>query len=262
MFPAPSTVKRFIDEYLTHWSTLGAWSQWEPWPAECDVECKRTRRRKCIAPSPRNGGRPCEGSSVDVVSCSNATTGLAASPNCVTASRSSPNPQRGLTAVSNTINTMGPSTVDSSQIYVLASLGCVALLLAVIIGLIAVLFCRRRRLCVGGKDEPMYLPVNNGKTLGVCVPYIPNAYSGNVRTVLLTQPHGLLGDFSHNEKLPRNSPYPQFATLNPAVVNGLNTYTLRSARSYASGYSTNRRAAGNRALVCLAKRIFQDHESR
>ncbi|KAH7729376.1 UNC-5 protein [Aphelenchoides avenae] len=211
----------------------GAWSRWEPWPSECDAACLRSRIRKCVAPSPRNGGRQCEGPSTDTISCTNATLSLPVPSHCASEARPLLTPWSGTSEAPTSPKSAGFPTIDSGQIYVLASLGCVALLLAVIIGLIAVLFCRRRRFCVGGKDDPMYFPVNNG----------------NVRTVLLTQQQARLGDLPHLEKLARNSPYPQLGTLNPAMVNGLNAYTLRSARSYASGYSTHRRAAGSRVAL-------------
>ncbi|XP_019490993.1 PREDICTED: hemicentin-1 [Hipposideros armiger] len=49
----------------------GRWSEWSPWE-ECTRSCghgNRTRTRTCNNPSAQHGGRPCEGSAVEIIMC-------------------------------------------------------------------------------------------------------------------------------------------------------------------------------------------------
>ncbi|KAM5295481.1 hemicentin-1 isoform 3-T3 [Glossophaga mutica] len=49
----------------------GGWSEWSPWE-ECTRSCghgNRTRTRTCNNPSAQHGGRPCEGSAVEMIMC-------------------------------------------------------------------------------------------------------------------------------------------------------------------------------------------------
>nr|XP_043901345.1 SCO-spondin [Solea senegalensis] len=52
-------------------SVDGQWSEWSEW-SECDAECGggvRRRNRTCSAPPPKNGGRDCEGMTLQAQSC-------------------------------------------------------------------------------------------------------------------------------------------------------------------------------------------------
>uniref|UniRef100_A0A8C6DLM4 Hemicentin-1 n=1 Tax=Moschus moschiferus TaxID=68415 RepID=A0A8C6DLM4_MOSMO len=49
----------------------GNWSEWSPWE-ECTRSCgrgNRTRTRTCNNPSAQHGGRPCEGTTVEIIMC-------------------------------------------------------------------------------------------------------------------------------------------------------------------------------------------------
>ncbi|XP_044798653.2 hemicentin-1 isoform X3 [Bubalus bubalis] len=49
----------------------GNWSEWSPWE-ECTRSCgrgNRTRTRTCNNPSAQHGGRPCEGTAVEIIMC-------------------------------------------------------------------------------------------------------------------------------------------------------------------------------------------------
>ncbi|XP_061239478.1 hemicentin-1 isoform X3 [Bos javanicus] len=49
----------------------GIWSEWSPWE-ECTRSCgrgNRTRTRTCNNPSAQHGGRPCEGTAVEIIMC-------------------------------------------------------------------------------------------------------------------------------------------------------------------------------------------------
>nr|XP_033805830.1 netrin receptor UNC5D isoform X2 [Geotrypetes seraphini] len=46
----------------------GSWEVWSEWSI-CSPECERQRNRECIAPSPRNGGKFCEGLSQESENC-------------------------------------------------------------------------------------------------------------------------------------------------------------------------------------------------
>ena len=49
----------------------GDWSRWTAW-SQCSVTCEKgvqSRTRMCNNPTPRNGGRECEGKNTDKRSC-------------------------------------------------------------------------------------------------------------------------------------------------------------------------------------------------
>ncbi|KAM8961316.1 complement component C6 [Pelodytes ibericus] len=46
----------------------GSWSCWASW-SSCDASLTRTRKRECNNPSPRNGGKPCEGEQTEEGRC-------------------------------------------------------------------------------------------------------------------------------------------------------------------------------------------------
>ncbi|XP_053304064.1 complement component C6 [Spea bombifrons] len=46
----------------------GSWGCWSSW-SSCDASLTRTRKRECNNPSPRNGGKPCEGESTQEGHC-------------------------------------------------------------------------------------------------------------------------------------------------------------------------------------------------
>ncbi|XP_056155186.1 SCO-spondin [Lampris incognitus] len=55
----------------------GHWSQWTGW-SECDAQCGggvRRRNRTCSAPPPKNGGRDCEGMTLQTQSCNSQPCG-------------------------------------------------------------------------------------------------------------------------------------------------------------------------------------------
>ncbi|KAJ6658705.1 hypothetical protein lerEdw1_019865 [Lerista edwardsae] len=46
----------------------GSWEEWSEWSV-CSPACEHMRIRECTAPSPRNGGKFCEGSSQESENC-------------------------------------------------------------------------------------------------------------------------------------------------------------------------------------------------
>lgn len=129
---------------------LGSWSRWSPW-SECNDQCQRVRSRACTAPSPTNGGAFCQGLDLESSNCtSNA-------PHCL--------PNSSPSAKSSTVDRPYPKSQPllDNDVFVYASLGCVAFLLLVIMALVALLFCRRRRYGRSAKKDNIYFPENSGK---------------------------------------------------------------------------------------------------
>uniref|UniRef100_A0A915E0J7 Ig-like domain-containing protein n=1 Tax=Ditylenchus dipsaci TaxID=166011 RepID=A0A915E0J7_9BILA len=177
----------------------GGWSAWSMW-SECNSQCQRLRNRECTAPAPVNGGAYCQGRDAQWSNCTDSKTGGGHIP-----SHCLPTTQMD--------NYAQPRVVDATagvshhqQLYVLASMGCVAFLLLVIAGLIAALLCRQkkgaRKGCAkamaispagsGGifmeeKGEKLYFPVG-----------VHDDELQHVRTVLLSQhqQRALLCDYS------------------------------------------------------------------
>ncbi|KAJ8380035.1 hypothetical protein SKAU_G00008130 [Synaphobranchus kaupii] len=46
----------------------GGWEEWSEWTA-CGSECERQRRRECVAPAPRHGGKACDGAGQATENC-------------------------------------------------------------------------------------------------------------------------------------------------------------------------------------------------
>uniref|UniRef100_A0A914D1R0 ZU5 domain-containing protein n=1 Tax=Acrobeloides nanus TaxID=290746 RepID=A0A914D1R0_9BILA len=218
----------------------GAWSRWSPW-SECNDQCQRVRSRSCAAPSPANGGAFCQGLDLESTNCTASNSNLPS--HCLPGVMSVPIPSALPSAKPSTVmdkpSHPSQSLLLDNEVFVYASLGCVAFLLLIIMALVAALFCRRRRCFNSNKKDNIYFPDN----------------SGHVRTMLLQQKQSLLGDFIASEaKLSRNSPTPFLALSNATTLNNsglLNTtYTLKSAKSInSSGYSVNRRITGSRAAL-------------
>uniref|UniRef100_A0A915CLR9 Netrin receptor UNC5 n=1 Tax=Ditylenchus dipsaci TaxID=166011 RepID=A0A915CLR9_9BILA len=237
----------------------GGWSAWSTW-SECNSQCQRLRNRECTAPAPVNGDSKTGGGHIPSHCLPTTQMDNYAQPRVVDAT----------------------AGVSHQQLYVLASMGCVAFLLLVIAGLIAALLCRQkkgaRKGCAkamaispagsGGifmeeKGEKLYFPVG-----------VHDDELQHVRTVLLSQhqQRALLCDYSSanypaKAMLTRAST-PKFYTMTStsnggaggssaihhttSYTNNNNSYTTRSGKSYgtnSNGYTANRRMAGSRTAL-------------
>lgn len=198
----------------------GVWSRWSTF-SECNSSCQRLRTRQCIAPAPTNGGQYCQGRESEAVNC---TEGILP-PHCQQIQPSNSLIRLNTADTNNNLST----SFNGGQIYVLASLFCFAFLLVVITMLIAALFCRKKR--ANSKTSHQYFPSVN-----------------DVHAVLLQQQQQqkVLGDMGNsNLKLmctPPPAPYMQLLGPNNPLFT--NNYTLKSNKSYASGYSHQRKFTG------------------
>uniref|UniRef100_F1KSM2 Netrin receptor UNC5 n=1 Tax=Ascaris suum TaxID=6253 RepID=F1KSM2_ASCSU len=190
----------------------GHWSEWSGW-SQCSENCHKFRTRECDSPRPANGGQSCIGRDLDTRNC---TRGQGY---C-----NGPNP---------------PALVGANfeaQLAVYAGLGSVIVLLLIIFALMLLLLCRWRRCCGTTKQNGIYFPEN----------------SGHVRTVLLQQRQRLLGEPVDCVKIvPSGSEfYTLTTTASPAhAIIHPSSFTMRSAKSTHSGYSTTRRIAGSRTAL-------------
>ena len=60
----------------------GGWSPWSPW-TECSASCDggtRERTRECNNPSPKNGGKDCEGDKTETESCNEQPCAIESKP--------------------------------------------------------------------------------------------------------------------------------------------------------------------------------------
>ncbi|KAI3411949.1 hypothetical protein GPALN_002005 [Globodera pallida] len=161
----------------------GAWAQWTPWGRDCDANCRRWRNRECTAPAPSNGGAPCAGGDAQWRNCTGSDDlGLPTPAHC-RPDFIQPNnsPSSHIKSSSDAV----PALFDSNM-YVLASMGCVAFLL-----LSNLRVPKKKNRDAGGhkssaqcglfldKDEKMYFP-------GAAVAATTEDEHGNVRTVLLS----------------------------------------------------------------------------
>uniref|UniRef100_A0A7E4UX97 Netrin receptor UNC5 n=1 Tax=Panagrellus redivivus TaxID=6233 RepID=A0A7E4UX97_PANRE len=204
----------------------GSWSRWAHW-SECNSQCQRTRKRECIAPPPSNGGSYCPGTDFETVNC---TEGSSIPLHCAYPGQHylSDNIVLPVTKSSSPIANADES---GNQFFLLfLSFGFIGILILLILGLLFILFCRKKK----GKS---------GKFFG----------DEHVRTVLLTPEQKALLDIGYDPKFQTQSPA-QFLTLsnggttaNSSTLN--HSYTIRSAKSYNSGYSINRKGNGSRAQL-------------
>ncbi|TMS37367.1 hypothetical protein L596_004311 [Steinernema carpocapsae] len=191
----------------------GYWSVWTPW-SECSSQCRKLRTRSCIAPPPFNGGLNCLGNDLETVNCT--STAFTCTPS---------NSMFGLQS-SNGLLSQDQAIVMVAAVSVVFLAGLICFLAAVIIF--------RRRICGGTqKDDDRYF----------------SSHSGDVRSVLRSRtPKTLLSEVDPSEShLGLHSP--NFM----AAPNGLQTHyvptsTLRSGKSYHSGYSA-RKFSGSRAAL-------------
>ncbi|CAD5219092.1 unnamed protein product [Bursaphelenchus okinawaensis] len=200
----------------------GSWSKWAPW-SECTTQCQRIRNRDCTAPKPMNGGSECKGKNMETVNCTEGVLPVHCQP--------------GNTFYQPENRLLPQNNIDlwnGNQVFILGSLLCFSFLLLVIIGLIITLVCKKKR----SEKDQVYFP------------------SGSVHTVLLQQQKAaLLSQLgSRDVKLmctPPPAPYVSLSTGTGTVNTHIypNSYTLKSNKSYASGYSTNHRLAGSRAAL-------------
>lgn len=61
----------FLISVLLPLSVHGQWAEWSEW-SECDAECGgglKIRSRSCSNPPPKNGGKECEGMTMQTQSC-------------------------------------------------------------------------------------------------------------------------------------------------------------------------------------------------
>ncbi|CAD5226634.1 unnamed protein product [Bursaphelenchus xylophilus] len=200
----------------------GSWSKWAPW-SECNSQCQRIRNRHCTAPEPTNGGADCKGKSTENVNCTEGILPLHCQPGSTFYQ-----PENRLVPHNNM------DLWNGNQVFILGSLLCFAFLLLVIIGLIITLVCRKKR----SEKDQAYFP------------------SGSVHTVLLQQQKAALLSHlgSRDVQLmctPPPAPYVSLSTGTGTVNTNLypNNYTLKSNKSYASGYSTNHRLGSRAALI-------------
>ncbi|KAK0397789.1 hypothetical protein QR680_002271 [Steinernema hermaphroditum] len=192
----------------------GQWSVWTPW-SDCSAQCRRLRTRTCTAPPPFNGGLSCSGNDVESVNCTSPS--FTCNPN---------NSIFGLQA-SNRFITQDQAVVMAAAVAVVLLAGIVCILTAMI------LF--RRRICgTSRKEEDGYFSHD----------------SGDVRSVLRNRtPKTLLSEIDPSEShMGLNSP--NFLSLGG---NGSGHYvptsTLRSGKSYNSGYSTRKYSGSRTALL-------------
>lgn len=211
--------------------SLGSWSKWASW-SECNVDCQRIRTRQCSAPEPLNGGLGCQGREMETVNCTEGVLPLHCQPGNTFFQNNRHDPR--LTQPQN----LDP--FNGSQIYILGSLFCFAFLLLVIIGLIVTLVCRRKR----SEKDQVYFP------------------GGSVHTVLLQQQKAaLLSQLSTRDVQYMCTPPPApYSTLPGNTLNTNpypNNYTLKSNKSYVSGYSTTPHIlGGNEGIRLLDPFIF------
>uniref|UniRef100_A0AC34GP37 Netrin receptor UNC5 n=1 Tax=Panagrolaimus sp. ES5 TaxID=591445 RepID=A0AC34GP37_9BILA len=205
----------------------GAWSRWSPW-SDCTSQCTRTRSRACVAPPPSNGGNFCQGADFETLNC---TESSGSSPCILPGQMPSSNSNNVLSSRTSAPVLNSNDFMLHNSLLIFTSLGCVALLLLIVLALISVMFCRKRK------------SKNNNSFYG----------DQHVRTVLLTpEQKALLGGTYESKYPPHNSPAQFFTLSNGTTVNSstLNhSYTIRSAKSYNSGYSMNRKVNGSRAAL-------------